>query len=93
MTRVAAVFEAPLSEEQARELARLMEEGRATRPARVETALLLHDDGIGRLIAVWETRDALDEYLASGAVPRGTELMRKVGAEPTFRIVDCLELG
>jgi hypothetical protein len=90
---VAAIFEAELTGEQARELARLMEEARPTRPEGVLTALLLHDDGVGRLVAVWRDRETLERYLAEADVPRGTELMRKVGAEPTLRVADVLDLG
>ena len=89
----AAVFEAELSEEQATDLARLMDEGRLSRPAGVVTALLLYDGSIGRLVAVWESREVLKAYLAETAVPRGLELMRKVGAEPSLTIVDVLEHG
>ena len=32
-------------------------------------------------------------YLATADVPRGVELMRKVGVEPAWRVVDVLELG
>src|SRR5205814_1413101 len=79
---VAAIFEASMSDEQARQLAELMQQGRPARPAGVVAALLLHEDGVGRLIAVWPDRDTLDRYLAQAEVPRGTELMRKVGVEP-----------
>lgn len=90
---VAAVFEAQMSAEQAQQLARLMEDGRATRPAGVLTASLLYEDGVGTLIAYWKDRESLDAYLATADVPRGTELMRKVGVEPEMRIVDVLDLG
>jgi hypothetical protein len=86
-------FEAAMSEDQARELARLMEEARPTRPAGVVTALLEYEDGRGRLLAVWTDRETLARYLAEAEVPRGTELMRKVGVEPAVRIFDVLELG
>jgi hypothetical protein len=89
----AAVFEAALSREQAADLARLMDEGRSTRPAGVVAATLLYDGTVGRLVAVWESRDALDRYLASTDVPRGRELMRTVGAEPSMTVVDVLEHG
>jgi quinol monooxygenase YgiN len=88
---VAAVFEATLDAGQAADLARLMDEGRPTRPEGVVTATLLFDGALGRLVAVWESRAALERYLATAAVPRGEELMRKVGAEPTMTIVDVLE--
>jgi quinol monooxygenase YgiN len=90
---VAAVFEARMSPEQAERLAELMQEGRPTRPAGVVTAMLLVDGEDVRLIAIWRDRATLEEYLASGAVPRGTELMRKVGVEPELRVADVLELG
>ena len=89
----AAIFEAPLSAEQAAELTRLMDEGRPTRPDGVLTAMLLHDGKVGRLLAIWKDRDELERYVAETEVPRGIELMRKVGAEPTLTIVDVLDLG
>ncbi|HKP18440.1 MAG TPA: antibiotic biosynthesis monooxygenase [Gaiellaceae bacterium] len=90
---VAAVFESRMSREQAEELAELMQQRRPTRPEGVLTAALLVDGEDVRLVAVWCDRETLDAYLATGAVPRGTELMRKVGVEPELRIVDVLELG
>ena len=89
--RAAAVFEAELDAGQAADLARLMGEGRPTRPDGVVTATLLYDGSRGRLVAVWKSRDALERYLATADVPRGAELMRKVGAEPTMSVVDVLE--
>jgi quinol monooxygenase YgiN len=90
---VAAVFESRMGREQAERLAELMHEGRATRPEGVLTAGLLVDGDLVRLIAFWKDRDTLDRYLSSARVPRGTELMRKVGVGPEVRIVDVLELG
>lgn len=90
---VAAIFEASMSREQAERLAQLMEEARPTRPGGVLTAALLVDGEAVQLIAFWKDRETLDQYLATAPVPRGTELMRKVGVEPELRIVDALELG
>jgi hypothetical protein len=90
---VAAVFEASMSHEQAEQLAELMREARPTRPAGVVTAALLVADGTAQLIAFWKDRDALDRYLGTVDVPRGAELMRKVGAEPELRVVETLEFG
>ncbi len=89
----AAIFEAALSAEQAEQLARLMEEGRPTRPAGVLVATLLYDGERGRLVAIWKSRDDLERYLAETEVPRGRELMRAVGAEPVMSVVDVLDLG
>jgi hypothetical protein len=86
-------FEARMTPEQARELARLMDEARPTRPAGVVTALLEYRDGRGRLLAIWETRELLEQYLAEVEVPRGTELMRRIGLEPDVETLDVLDLG
>lgn len=82
-----------MSREQAERLAVLMDEARPTRPAGVLTASLLYEDGVGTLIAYWEDRETVEAYLETAAVPRGTELMRKVGVEPRMRVVDVLELA
>jgi quinol monooxygenase YgiN len=90
---VAAVFEARMSAEQARQLADLMREARPTRPEGVVTAALHVEDDDVKLVAYWRDRETLDAYLATTDVPRGVELMRKVGVEPDWRVVDVLELG
>jgi hypothetical protein len=90
---VAAIFEARMSREQAERLAELMPEGRPMRPESVLTATLLVEGEDVKLVAVWRDRETLEAYLATGAVPRGTELMRKVGVEPEMRVADVLELG
>jgi hypothetical protein len=86
-------FEAEMTDTQAGQLARLMSEGRPTRPAGVVQATLEYRDGHGRLVAIWKDRETLERYLAEAAVPRGTELMRKVGLEPAVTTFDVLELG
>jgi hypothetical protein len=93
MTRAGISFEAAMTREQANELARLMDEGRPTRPGGVETALLEYRNGRGRLVAVWQDAETLDRYLAEEPVPRGTQLMRKVGLEPEVQRFDVLEIG
>ena len=82
-----------MTTDQATQLALLMEQGRPTRPAGVVAATLEFHDGRGRLVAVWKDRETLDRYLAEADVPRGTELMRKVGLEPEVRRFDILEFG
>jgi quinol monooxygenase YgiN len=90
---VAAVFEATMPRERAEELAELMREARPTRPEGVVSAALHVEGETVRLVAYWRDRETLDAYLATADVPRGVELMRKVGCEPEWRVVDVLELG
>jgi hypothetical protein len=70
-----------------------MQETKPTRPAAVITAALEYRKGRGRIVAVWKDRDSLDRYLSEAQIPRGTELMRKVGLEPQVKTFDVLELG
>jgi hypothetical protein len=93
MSYAGVSFEAEMTAEQAADLARLMEEARPTRPDGVVTALLEYAEGRGRLLAVWRDSETLDRYLAETDVPRGTELMRKLGLEPEVRRFDVLDLG
>ena len=90
---MAAIFEATMSREQTDRLAELMTEARPTRPEGVLTAALHREGDAVQLIAYWRDRETLDAYLATVDVPRGVELMRKVGCEPEWRVVDVLELG
>ncbi len=93
MTHAGICFEAAMTGDQAAELARLMVEARPTRPAGVIIASLEHSDGRGRLVAVWKDRETLDRYLSEAPVPRGVELMRRIGLEPEVTTFDILELG
>jgi hypothetical protein len=90
---VAAIFEATMPRDQAERLAELMDEARPTRPAGVVAAALHVEGEDVRLVAYWRDRETLDAYLATVDVPRGVELMRKVGVEPAWRIVDVLDFG
>ena len=82
-----------MTRDQAEQLAELMRQGRPTRPADVLTTALVVDDGTVQLLAFWPDRASFDRYMETAEVPRGTELMRKLGVEPEIRIVDVLELG
>jgi transcription elongation GreA/GreB family factor len=82
-----------MNREQADRLARLMADARPTRPAGVLTASLEYRAGRARLVAIWRDEETLARYLAEAPVPRGTELMRKVGVEPTVTRFEILELG
>jgi hypothetical protein len=70
-----------------------MADARPTRPAGVLTASLEYCAGRARLVAIWRDEETLARYLAEAPVPRGTELMRKVGVEPAVTRFEILELG
>jgi hypothetical protein len=93
MAHAGIAFEADMSAEQARQLAELMVGGRDTRPEGVVVASLEYRDERARLVAIWRDEETLARYLEEAEVPRGTELMRKVGVEPTVRRFEVLELG
>jgi hypothetical protein len=86
-------FEADMSREQADRLAQLMADARPTRPEGVLSASLEFHDGRARLVAIWRDAATLARYLAEAPVPRGTELMRKVGVEPAVTRFEILDLG
>jgi hypothetical protein len=90
---VVAIFEATMTREQAEQLAELMREARPTRPEGVLKAALEVEGDAVRLVAYWRDRATFDAYMATVDVPRGVELMRKVGIEPAWRVVDVLEFG
>lgn len=46
------------------------------------------DPTLWRLVAVWRSRAALDEYRASGVTPGGVLLLRSVGADPSLTIFE-----
>jgi hypothetical protein len=91
--KAAAVFDADMTAEQAEQLAALMEQGVATRPSEVALATLHVDGSHVRLVAYWNSRQALEDYRATSPVLRGTALMREVGVEPSVTIVDVPAFG
>jgi len=90
---IAAVFEAKMTREQAEQLAALMRDGHATRPPDVISTALLHDGDGAQLVAFWPDSETFERYVASVPAPRGVEFMRRVGVEPTVRVVETLQLG
>jgi hypothetical protein len=58
-------------------------------PFIVETFLLnAVDSDLWRIVTVWRSREALDEYRASVPTPKAVQVFRAVGAEPTVTIFD-----
>jgi hypothetical protein len=89
--KAAAIFEVPMSRVQAERLAAAIRAAKPRRPAGVIDVRLYLEDGVGRLVSLWESRERLESYLAEADVPRGTELMLSVGLEPvSVRVADVL---
>jgi hypothetical protein len=91
--KAAAIFEARMTRDQATHLAQLISDAKPRRPPGVIDVRLYVEGDIGRLVSLWESREALEAYLAVADVPRGTELMRAAGLEPEVRIADVPEAG
>jgi hypothetical protein len=79
--------------DQAEQLARLMEEAWPTRPAGVLTASLEFRDGHGAWSPSGRTARRSTTTSRMPPLPRGTELMQKIGVEPEARTFEILELG
>ena len=65
----------------------------ALRRQLVRTYLLqaTHDRTLWRIMTVWKSKEALDEYLQSVETPGAFVLFRDVGAEPTRKIFEVAE--
>ena len=63
--------------------------GDALPPVIVET-FLLHAAGsdLWRIVTVWASQDALDQYRESVETPEGVRMFRAAGAEPSLTIFD-----
>ncbi|MEX2542401.1 MAG: antibiotic biosynthesis monooxygenase [Trueperaceae bacterium] len=48
------------------------------------------DKTLWRIVSVWKSREALEEYQRSTETPGGVLLFRNVGAEPTLAVFDVV---
>jgi hypothetical protein len=90
---IAVVHEVRLPEHQRDKLLGLLRSSRARRPEAVIARLLWCEGELVHLITLWESRDALDRYLATAEVPPVTEMLTTLGAQPPPRIVEVAEYG
>lgn len=49
------------------------------------------DKELWRILTVWHSRQALQEYRASVETPAGVLMFREAGAEPTLSIFDVID--
>jgi hypothetical protein len=90
---IAVVHELRLEEDQRRELVDLLRSSRDRRPKAIIARLLWCEGKMVHLLALWESRDALDRYLATTEAPPVTEMHTLLGAEVLPRIVEVGEYG
>jgi len=90
---IAVVHEVRLGPKQQENLVRALRSNRDRRPKAVVGRLLWCEGEMVHLIALWESRDALDRYLATAEVPPVTEMLTTFGAQAPPRIVEVAEYG
>jgi heme-degrading monooxygenase HmoA len=59
-------------------------------PPFILESFLLHDadSDLWRIVTVWASREALEEYRASVETPEGVRMFRAAGAEPVLTVFD-----
>jgi quinol monooxygenase YgiN len=88
---IAVVHQMRLAPAQKDTLVRLVRSSRAERPIAIVARLLWCEAETVHLIALWESRDALDRYLATAELPAVTEMLATLGTQA--RIVEVADYG
>jgi heme-degrading monooxygenase HmoA len=83
-----SVLEAVVQEGRTEELVDRFRAAGADLPRAIVESFLLHDvhTETWKVVTVWESRQALDEYRVTVDTPAGITMFRSVGAEPTLSI-------
>ena len=85
MAMVMTVLSAQVPAQRWAEMVAMYQEGSAHKPQQLVQGFLVQsseDPTQWRTVCVWRSREALDEYRASG-MPGGVQMFRAMGAEPT----------
>lgn len=90
---IAVVHEVRLAPAQKDTLVRLLRSSRAERPTAIVARLLWCEGETVHVIALWESRDALDRYLATAELPAVTETLAMLAPQASPRIVEVAEYG
>ncbi len=93
---VMTVLEGSVPEERRAELQRVFEGSGGRRPPQLLTSYAVRDaadPSRWRLIGVWRSREALEEYRGSVGTPGGVMMFRSVGVEPALSIWEVVEAG
>ena len=89
---IAVVHEVRLTPAQKDALGRWFRSSHGERPSAIVARLVWCEGETVHLIALWESRDALDRYLASAELPAVTEMLTTLGAQAP-RIVEVADYG
>lgn len=84
-------LEAHVPADQWSALEQAVQTGQGRRPAQMRDSYLIQstsDPTLWRLIGIWQSRAAFEEYRQSVAVPGGLQFFRSVGVEPTLTLFD-----
>lgn len=94
---VVTMLEARVEPDRVEELERRFKVDTLPLPPGIHETFLLHDtadDSLVRIVTVWSNRQALeemrDEARASGAKPKGVQVLEAVGANPHLNILDVV---
>ncbi len=89
--QVMTVLEGKVASERWAELDQRFAQLGGQRPAQLVQSFLAQsqaDPTIWHLTAIWQSRQALDEYRAAVPTPGGVLLFRSVGVEPTMTLFE-----
>ena len=90
---IAVVHELRLAPERRDNFVRVLRSNRARRPKALVARLVWCEGEIVHLIALWESRNALDRYLSTTEAPPVTEMLTTLGEQAPPRIVEVAEYG
>ena len=84
------VLEGRVAPDRAAELRRVYDNAGPLPPQMVQTVLAQStaDPDIWRVMSLWRSREALEEYRQSVSTPTGIMMFRSVGAEPAVSVWD-----
>jgi quinol monooxygenase YgiN len=88
---VITTLEAHVPADQWSALEQVAQAGQGRRPAQLRDSYLIQstsDPTLWRLIGIWQSRAAFEEYRQSVEVPGGLQFFRSVGVEPTLTLFD-----
>lgn len=93
---IMTTLEAEVDPEQWEKLDEAFREGTKTLPPQIVQTFLAYsgaDPNVWRIITLWRSREALDEYRQMTGTPGGVLMFRRAGVEPTLHITEIVAHG